>query len=126
MSMCPLCEDRFKTPNTVEEGFYYLITKYRCGSDVIGKTLRTGIYKITEFPFFADGMIEGHYFSNGFKRIRFLTKEEVKDVKKNCYHDDVVCDECALKGQTKQNKPEVNTPSLLQKNTKEARLSSHA
>ena len=108
MSFCPLCEDRFETPKTVEDGYYYLITEYRCGSDTCGKKIKRGIYKITKFPFFADGIIEGVYFSNVFKRIRFLTKDEVKEIKKDNIRDNTICIGCALKVENKENKPEVN------------------
>ncbi len=92
--ICPLCEEYYEDSKTVEDGFYYMIIEKREGSDTIGKSLQRGIYQIIQFPFFADGMIEGHYFSRAFKKLRILTKEEKEKIKKEEIKDNEICKDC--------------------------------
>lgn len=92
---CTLCEDMFDKPMKVEDGYYFLITEDRFGSDTLGKNLDAGVYKIIKFPFFADGITEGFYYSDAFQKIRDLTSSEKIDIKEAGHRDEEVCEDCA-------------------------------
>lgn len=42
------------------------------GIDTCGPTLAPGLYRIVEFPYWANGMIEGHLYSSSLKLLRPL------------------------------------------------------
>lgn len=94
--ICSLCGNMMDKPETVEEGYFYMLTQDMGGNDVIGNNLKKGIYQIIEFPFFADGMTEGHFYSNSFKFIRNLTKKELKHIKENNYNNCEICEDCKI------------------------------
>ena len=95
--ICTLCQSMMDIPDTVKEGYFFMLTEDMYGRNVCGDELKKGIYQIIEFPFYADGITEGHFYSNSFKFIRNLTDEEIKNIEENDFKNCEVCDECAKK-----------------------------
>ena len=89
---CPLCEDIF------DEDFsesispkYLLLTKY--AAEELG--FDPGIYEITSYPFFADGITEIHLFRTAIKKIADLPSDFNED---NLFSDICyVCEDCVKK-----------------------------
>jgi hypothetical protein len=85
---CPFCEESFIPNETIEEGIFVAMAN---GNDQLPR----GIYKVTRFPCFADGMIEVHYFKNAFVKIRDFEDEEYKRIIDNLGEvDRTICSDC--------------------------------
>ena len=90
--ICPLCENYFDEDFTKEiSPKYILISDYAAGE--VGTD--SGIYEITSYPFFRDGMIEMSMIDTAINRIGDLPKEfDEDDFTSDIFY---VCDECVKK-----------------------------
>lgn len=85
--LCPICENKFS------ENFEVQISpKYLLVTDDVGKELdiRSGIYEIIKYPFFADGITEWNLITTAINRIADMP-EDFDDDSMVLYY---ICDEC--------------------------------
>lgn len=91
---CPVCEELFDEDFDEKISPKYLIVLPSVGENV---GLASGIYRITRYPFFADGMIEFHIFKDAVNRICNIPSD-IDD----CYTLYYVCNECVTKARLEQ------------------------
>ena len=97
--LCPLCEETFdKDFSEKISPKHILITEYAAKN--IG--LNPGIYEITSYPWFADGMIEIQIYESAIKKIAELPG----DFNEGDFVADIhyVCEDCAEKEEAKPQK----------------------
>ena len=97
--LCPLCGEIFDEDFSVKiSPKHILVTKY--AAEELG--FDPGIYEIISYPFFADGIIELHFFKSSIKKIAELSG----DFNEDDLIDDIhyVCEECAKKQEAKSRK----------------------
>lgn len=82
--LCHICEDFFYEDMDAKISPKYIIVLED------GNGVPTGIYEITSYPFFVDGMIEYHIFKNAVKRICDAPSEI-----ESHYEAGYICDKCA-------------------------------
>ena len=74
--LCPICEEDFyENYNQKISPKYFIITNEAKGVTVA----KPGLYEIISLPFYADGMIETHLFSNAIKRLCDTPKDLDED-----------------------------------------------
>jgi|LGOV01.1.fsa_nt_gb hypothetical protein len=68
---CPLCEESFS-----EDFFQKISPQYLLVSEYAseGTSTPTGIYKITEYPFYADGVTEAHLIETSLQHVSDIPK----------------------------------------------------
>ena len=90
--LCPICEEHFTEDFTKD-----ISPKYLLISDYASEQMYTesGIYEITSYPFFRDGIIEMSMIETAINRIG----DSPKDFDEDEFISDIfyVCDECVKK-----------------------------
>jgi hypothetical protein len=91
--ICPICEEKFDEDFSKEISPEYLLITEGAGEDMY---LAPGIYEITSYPFFRDGMIQTSLITSAIRKILDVPKDTCKD---DIYY---VCENCINKIKNKE------------------------
>ena len=97
---CPICEEHFDEDFTKKISPKYLLIS-DCAAEAM--YINSGIYEITKYPFFREGMIEISMIETALDRIAHLPKDFDEDE----FFSDIfyVCEECGKKQLTAGSDP---------------------
>lgn len=90
---CSLCDELVeKTQLTAEPGHLVVVfdeAPVRCGDD-----LKAGYYRVLRWPFFADGMIEGHFIDGALQHVADLDEQGNRAAKNAMDMSGPMCESC--------------------------------